>query len=486
MSSQEIYSQFLLPTPVSISKGSVDQSVSLSGNWTISTNCPSDRLKNHVYTLPKKVSTSNPNDQFDFAWNSTFEGQIDEFYNRKNIGVFQPRDPLFLLILPDGLEIKPELIIKNIQWQTDWNINDYCSTDEYHLLIGKFIQISSRTERGLFYGLQSLKSLIKFSKNNIPLQTIQDSPKTSQRTILLSIQTDPINDEFFEDVMHKMASYKINSIILQGGKLTENHFSLLNNLYIEQIQRPEKPLLSSRFSQWAIKNKAWPILIHNFASQAETTWTGKSPSDDFSMKFWQNFFFATSIKENIDEIQNLKPFFDIVGYLKANFEELQQKFQENQNIRSNITIEGMHVEDLQTKLLLLERSLYNLESKVRWNKDYFESFQMLLSYQIILLKTISVIPTIEQIGSSLTEDTEIHLPSINSLSKEQESLQYLKQSLDLLQLRIFKYNEWASGTPNFQSIFQTELNHVKNQAETSITKFSTLIQALRDFISGVK
>lgn len=485
MSSQKICSHFLLPTPASISRGSADQSVSLSGTWKISTNCPSDRLKNHIYALPKDISIINPNDQFDFEWNSTNEAPVDEFHDRKTIGVFQPRDPLFLLIQPEGLAIKPELIIKNIQWQNIWNIKNYCSTDEYHLLIGKFIQISSRTERGLFYGLQTLNSLIQFSSNSIPLQTIQDSPKTSQRTILLNIQTDPINDDFFEDLMKKLANYKINSIILQGGKLTENHFNLLTSLYIEQIQRPEKPLLSSKFSQWGIKYKSWPILIHNFASQAEATWTGKSPSPDFAGKFWQNFFFATSIKETIAEIHNVNQFFDIVGYLTITFEELHQKFEEHRNNKSDVLIEGIHAEDLQTKLLLLERALYNLESKVRWNKDYFESFQMLLSYQIVLLKTLSIIPTIEQIGSNLTEDTDIHLPSINNLSKEQESLKYLKQSLDLLQLRIFKYNEWASGTPNFHSIFQTELNLVKNQAESSIMKFSTLIQALRDFIIGV-
>ena len=212
--------EYVLPTPASISRGSTDQTVNLTGMWNISSNCSSPRLKKHINALPSKISSLNSNHQLNINWTSANEEPIDEFHNRKNIGVFMPRNPLYILLTPDGLNIKPELIIKNIQWHMEWDIKNYCSTDEHHLLIGKFIQITSRTERGLFYGLQTAQSLLQITNNEIPLQTIHDFPKVSSRTILLNIQTDPINDVFFEDLIYKMASYKNNTMIIQAGKLT--------------------------------------------------------------------------------------------------------------------------------------------------------------------------------------------------------------------------------------------------------------------------
>lgn len=77
------------------------------------------------------------------------------------------------------------------------------------------IVISARTPRGLFYGLQTLKQLVRASPGggNLPLVRIVDWPDFPRRAILDDISRGPVpHKEYFREQIRRLAELKINMV----------------------------------------------------------------------------------------------------------------------------------------------------------------------------------------------------------------------------------------------------------------------------------
>ena len=104
-------------------------------------------------------------------------------------------------------------MIKGIKWQIPWEPRDYRAADEYDLVIARFIQITARSERGLFYGLQTLLQILQLTQNNLPYQIVHDFPKEGLRAIHFDFKRNRPSMSFLLDQIHILAQYKINTIL---------------------------------------------------------------------------------------------------------------------------------------------------------------------------------------------------------------------------------------------------------------------------------
>lgn len=127
----------------------------------------------------------------------------------------QPHDPFFIQILPENLKFDEKIILKGIKWHFPWDPRDYRATDEYDLVITRAIQISSRSERGLFYGLQTVIEILRFYQSKIPFQSIHDYPALSLRAIHLDLKAQMPTLAYLEDQIRDLTHYKINSVVVE-------------------------------------------------------------------------------------------------------------------------------------------------------------------------------------------------------------------------------------------------------------------------------
>ncbi|MCF2140188.1 MAG: glycoside hydrolase family 20 zincin-like fold domain-containing protein [Candidatus Lokiarchaeota archaeon] len=290
----------LLPNVLKRTKGASDQYCSFEGTWKIQSNSGSPNLVEHIKTVLLQVSS-----QFTYQWNLESTPEKSTLNFRNDLGYFQPRNSLYILIHPETLTINPQLIMGKIKWLHFWNIHDFRATDEYHLIIGKFIQISSRTERGLFYGLNSLSQLIKFTNNAIPFQTIHDVPKIGVRAIEINWMGPELQPTFIMHILKLIGFYKINSIIISGEKnIPSRQFELeFANNYLsfgseiasaQEFERSSFDIQSLDLKgifNW-IKIGFFPIISYDILFKAACLWEGrKIPEVSFIPRFWRNFFF---------------------------------------------------------------------------------------------------------------------------------------------------------------------------------------------------
>ncbi|MCP4976057.1 MAG: family 20 glycosylhydrolase [Maribacter sp.] len=80
------------------------------------------------------------------------------------------------------------------------------------------IKISGKDSIGLFYGFKTLEQLLidaEEQKVNLPLCTIEDYPLLSYRAIQLDVKHHLEKIEYYYDLIDKLASYKINAIIVE-------------------------------------------------------------------------------------------------------------------------------------------------------------------------------------------------------------------------------------------------------------------------------
>lgn len=88
--------------------------------------------------------------------------------------------------------------------------------ETYHLEINKKgVKISANSKKGIFYGLQSLKQLLLFSvpengKYNLPILTIDDSPRFAWRGIMLDESRHFFGIEKVKQLLDLMAFHKLN------------------------------------------------------------------------------------------------------------------------------------------------------------------------------------------------------------------------------------------------------------------------------------
>ena len=171
-------------------------------------------------------------------------------------------------------------------------INHYCSENKisitsenpgkegYVLTVNKnIIVIAGYDSRGSFYGLQSLRQLIKKDNNNVSIQNVlvRDWPYMPFRGIKLYIpgkESIPYFEKFIENFM---ALYKYNKIILEVNavmrldrhpELNAGWTEFAKELIYSRRERPEGPngefqnslLIMMREMEEYLKKEMWQIL----------------------------------------------------------------------------------------------------------------------------------------------------------------------------------------------------------------------------------
>jgi hypothetical protein len=209
--------EYLLPKVEKVSHGAVDQVFQLEYNFKVKSNCPSQRLQHHLESSFSLVLSEKESSEVNLIYDlplhhGTPEKFLQEVYP---LGFIQPHDPLFIIISPSSMNIDPKIIIRHLKWIQEWQAADYRTTDEYHLLVGKFVQITSRSERGLFYGLQTLIQLLRLTTNQIPYQTIQDRPKLAMRTVHIDLKEGCPNILYLNEQIKILASAKVNALLVE-------------------------------------------------------------------------------------------------------------------------------------------------------------------------------------------------------------------------------------------------------------------------------
>ncbi|MHA1610696.1 MAG: glycoside hydrolase family 20 zincin-like fold domain-containing protein [Promethearchaeota archaeon] len=287
----------LIPLVKKTSKGALDQFCSIIGSWTVSSNAGSDNLVGITNQLTDSLSPKPI-----FQWDLISTPEKSDLNYRSDLGYFQPRQPLYLLFLPEDLTINPQLIIEKINWMNSWNIHDFRSTDEYLLIIGRFVQISSRTERGLFYGLQTLSQLLRYSGNAVPYQTLHDSPQSSLRSIDITWMIPDLEPTFIQRILQMAGEYKINSIHIQADnhvptaqfevEFAKNYLSFGKYLKKVETAGSQKQFSSQPWVQTMITMGLYPILHYDIVWKAACSWEGRAiPEASFISRYWRNFFF---------------------------------------------------------------------------------------------------------------------------------------------------------------------------------------------------
>jgi hypothetical protein len=204
---------YVLPSVTTQNPGVVDRKTSFSETWMIKSNCKSKRIEFHITKFINQIlqlpdSTSN-------KIKTNFTENVFNLQEIYPVGFIAPDTGLFIYFHPPEIAIKLEIVQKSIKWINNWDPHDYRSTDEYHLIIGDFVYIASRSERGLFYGLQTLNQFIKFYENRVPFQTIHDAPKLSVRAIHYDLKANLPNLDYLNWETGLLAEYKINSIVIE-------------------------------------------------------------------------------------------------------------------------------------------------------------------------------------------------------------------------------------------------------------------------------
>ncbi|MEQ6122469.1 glycoside hydrolase family 20 zincin-like fold domain-containing protein [Reichenbachiella sp. MALMAid0571] len=104
-----------------------------------------------------------------------------------------------------------------IVFSVDSNLN--LPEEGYELNIAKDqIIINGKDKAGLFYGFKTLEQLLEDAKEqntNLPLCSISDYPLLTYRSIHLDIKHHMETKEYYYALMDKLASYKVNGIIVE-------------------------------------------------------------------------------------------------------------------------------------------------------------------------------------------------------------------------------------------------------------------------------
>lgn len=90
--------------------------------------------------------------------------------------------------------------------------------ESYRLYVDKErIWIESPTEKGIYYGCQTLLQLIKEKKHRfeIPCIGIEDYPDLSLRGVHIDLKCQMLRFDYIKEIIKKLAAYKINTILIE-------------------------------------------------------------------------------------------------------------------------------------------------------------------------------------------------------------------------------------------------------------------------------
>ena len=144
-------------------------------------------------------------------------------------------------ILPPELDHLPTLADRARQSIVFEISNDAPENEEgYELDILDGVRISSRTQKGLFYGAQTLAQLIQDSGKSVRSLTIEDWPSISYRAVQFDTKHHLDTIDHYYRTIDRLASYKVNAIIWEiEDKLDYRRQPLVgadNAISIEELQ----------------------------------------------------------------------------------------------------------------------------------------------------------------------------------------------------------------------------------------------------------
>ncbi|GAB2815838.1 beta-N-acetylhexosaminidase [Ferruginibacter profundus] len=149
------------------------------------------------------------------------------------------------------------------------------NNDEYSLTItqnkqGSLIQISGSSEKGIFYGIQTLLQLLPSSKNKltVPQLTINDEPRFKYRGMHLDVARHFFPVSFVKKYIDYLAAYKYNTF----------HWHLTDD------------------QGWRIEIKKYPLLTQVGGCRAQTL-IGRYGSDKYDGTKYCGYYTQEQIKE---------------------------------------------------------------------------------------------------------------------------------------------------------------------------------------------
>lgn len=481
MTDHQQIDQALIPFVSKKSKGTPDQFCSFEGKWQLQANGVSETIQASVNSLIDQV-----NPQMEIALEMGASPEKSEYNYRPDLGYFQPRQPLYLLFVPESLTINPNLILDKIRWNSEWNIHDFTSTDEYHLIIGRFIQISSRSERGLYYGLQTLEQLFQFSDNAIPFQTIHDVPKTSIRALNIDWMIPDLDPHFIQEILLFAGKYKINAIIFADEAYTptkqfELEFSknfLSYGKFLSTTKNESTALgeISLPWTRWMIKLGLFPFLSYSLIWRAACLWEGrKIPEASFNSRYWRNFYFNKMNSTIHAFITNPKlPL--IFTNLFNIFEEIplnQYEFPLKLFLFSDVDRLTARFMAQQQTLGFFQKSMDAIKPHVVRNRNYFSLFDPVIKYCYF-------IQTLMQIRKQSRDTLNILFNSTNYENINDEVYHNFSQIVD----HILQGLNGFSDTISQELGWFLQTNSSIRQNVVGLNPFSTEIRELSQSLNG--
>ncbi len=198
----------LLPAPREVKPGKAGKFFRLGPGLEYRTNCASTRICSCLETLSVAFNGGKPLQMRE-------EPTPKESSEQYPVGLIAPETYLYFQISPKHLSVSQDAIFKTIHWNFPWNVEDYRATDEYHLIVSEFIQITARSERGLFYGLQTLSQLFPSSNIKIPFQVVHDQPALAIRAVHIDLKANRPTLDYLKELAEILATWKINTFVVE-------------------------------------------------------------------------------------------------------------------------------------------------------------------------------------------------------------------------------------------------------------------------------
>ncbi len=201
---------YLLPKPSFLEVKEDKSQFSLKKQeFSVFTNCNSKRLIFHIDDMFKEFV-------------SEFKCINSEKNERESypIGYYNETHPLSIIFTRSVNSNFPLFEKQNITWECSWEFDLYCkdyrASDEYIINVNlEEINIVSRSERGLYYGLVTLFQIVELTGNNLVPLTIQDSPKMHLRTIHFDLKEGIPKSSYLQEQIKILSSFKLNSIMVE-------------------------------------------------------------------------------------------------------------------------------------------------------------------------------------------------------------------------------------------------------------------------------
>ncbi len=204
--------RFLLPS-AHLAVVEENEKAKIRGHWNIECDCPSNTIFSHIHEVLKSIEENI--EDFDFQIEKKGDADVceDDIYP---VGCISDITPYTIKIFTNSFETPLDDRNLSPVWVNPFSVDNYCSTDEYYLkTTSNSINIRSRTERGLFYGLKTFEQILHLTNYSLPSLEIKDAPKLALRVIHLDLKFIRPPLEYLKKLIQTLAYYKINAVLIE-------------------------------------------------------------------------------------------------------------------------------------------------------------------------------------------------------------------------------------------------------------------------------